>query len=90
MGDERQEKAKRKCMGIEPVSVSDLQAKGLQHSPNPLGPFSGPLQDENGSFPPDLKAVISAWPGLSEADRQAVLAIVREATGRLLAVCQPE
>lgn len=30
-------------------------------------------------FPPDLRGVIEAWPTLSEADRNAMMAIVKQA-----------
>lgn len=57
----------------------------LRKPPVSFGTETGTLQDENGSFPPDLRAVIEAWPDLPDGDRQAVLAIVKEATRAALA-----
>ncbi len=72
-------------MGIEPDSTSALPDNDLRESPISFGTENGTLQDENGQFPPDLQAVISAWPTLSDDDRMAVSAIVEEATRATLA-----
>ncbi len=47
------------------------------------GTESGTVQDENSSLPPDLAMIISSWPHLTEDDRKAVLAIIREAAAKV-------
>ena len=44
----------------------------------PAGASSG---DDSALFPPDLAAVVAAWPGLPPAARQSILGIVRQAAG---------
>jgi hypothetical protein len=68
--------------GFDSISVTTSQASDLRQSrqsPNSSGTESGTVGDETGTFPPDLRVVVIAWPRLTEADRKAVLAIVREA-----------
>ena len=65
------------------MTGSALPANNLRQSPNQFGTETGTVQDEIGSFPPDLSTVVSAWPALSEGDRKAMLAIIREAAARV-------
>ncbi len=65
--------------GLEPASTSALPGKELRQSLGSFGTDSGTLQDETGTFSPDLAVVVSAWPHLSDADRKAIIQIVRRA-----------
>ncbi len=42
------------------------------------GAKSGAVDARSGAIDPGLAAVVEAWPGLPEAARQAILAIVRQ------------
>ena len=65
--------------GLEPDHVSDCETNNLQHSPDSFGTDSGTRADKTTVFVSDLQTVIEAWPSLSEADRDAMLLIVRQA-----------
>jgi hypothetical protein len=43
------------------------------------GTQDGTPDAHSGDFPPDLAAVIKAWPGLPEASRRRIVAVVQEA-----------
>ena len=62
--------------GLEPGHVTTLSDNDLQYTPDPRAPKSGASGARNGDFDPNLQAVIDAWPDLSEAARERILAIV--------------
>ena len=63
--------------GLEPTGVSAFQDKGLRNRPNPSGAESGAVSADSTFQTPDLQAVTRAWPGLSEAVRTRILAMIR-------------
>ena len=65
--------------GLEPESGSGLLSNDLRQSPNQFGTETGTVGGETGTVDPDLRAVVTAWPGLAESAREAVLRIVAEA-----------
>lgn len=68
--------------GFEAIGATSLLANELHKSLNSVDVKSGALGGKNGTLPPDLQLVVSAWPALSEGDRQNLLALVREATAK--------
>ena len=68
-------------MGFEQNDVTTSPPSHLQQSLIPFGTETGTLQDEIGTFPPDLAAVVEAWPSLPEETRTDILAMVRAAAG---------
>jgi hypothetical protein len=65
--------------GLEQNDITGSQKSNLRQSADSFGTESGTLQDETGTFPPDLAVVVEAWPDLPDAVREAVLRIVAEA-----------
>ena len=65
--------------GLEPNHVTGCGDNQLRQSPTRFGTDSGTREDETAVFVSDLQTVIDAWPSLSEADRDAMLLIVRQA-----------
>ena len=51
--------------------------KDLGNSGIPFGTFSGTVGDENGTLPPDLREVVSAWPALRAETRAAIMAMIQ-------------
>ena len=66
---------------MPPVGLEQVASfQGKTAFSEKVGTDSGTLQDETGTFPPDLVMVAHSWPHLSEDDRRRILAIVREAS----------
>jgi hypothetical protein len=65
--------------GLEPLSATSRHDSNLRRSADSFGTESGTVGGENGTVAPDLAVVVEAWPALSEADRAAMLLIVRQA-----------
>jgi len=78
-------KSKAEVHGNRSDQRNQPTSNELGRSPFPFGTESGTVQDETGTFRPHLMKAVSALMELSEADRQAVLAIVRKAAGATLA-----
>jgi hypothetical protein len=64
---------------FELVDVIDNEISTLQQVPNESGAESGALGAQFGDFPPELVEVVSAWPNLSKAVREEIVAMVQEA-----------
>lgn len=65
--------------GPEPADVSAFQNKGLRNRPDAGGAVSGAVSADSTPEAPDLQAVIAAWPGLPEAVRARIVAMVQTA-----------
>jgi hypothetical protein len=46
-----------------------------------MGADAGAVETKIGRFPPDLQALIDAWPALPEARKAGILAMVKAAAG---------
>ena len=68
--------------GLEQNDITGSLKGKLRQSADSFGTESGTLQDETGTFPPDLAVVVQAWPDLPEPAQEAVLRIVAEARRR--------
>jgi len=67
--------------GFDSIDATGMHTNALRQSRVSFGTETGTLQDENGTFSPDLQAVIQHWPALSEESKTEILAIIRTAHG---------
>lgn len=67
--------------GLEPVDVNTCKQKNLRNSPIESAAESGAVESQKHEIDPDLAKIIVAWPGLPEAAKKYILAIIREADG---------
>ena len=63
--------------GLEPPTVTKRNSNELRDAEDPRGAESGAVDTETAPIDPDLAAVIDAWPGLPEAAKAGIVAIVR-------------
>ena len=69
------------CKGLHPVPPRGVEqianSSGNQGVALPSGAESGAVGGDSAPIDPDLAAVVAAWPGLPEAVRRKVVALVR-------------
>jgi hypothetical protein len=67
--------------GLEQGDVSDASDKQLQNVSESGGAVSGAVSAKTVQLDADLACVVDAWPGLSDAVKQAILSMVEAAGG---------
>jgi len=65
--------------GFELVSATPCDDRDLGKSPDPRAAKSGAVDAREAPVDPDLALIIEAWPGLPEAVRAKIVAMVSEA-----------
>ena len=65
--------------GLEPSDVTSSENKDLRQTPKQRAAKSAAVGDDLPPIDPELASVIEAWPTLSPAIREAVLAMLRAA-----------
>jgi len=65
--------------GLEPEIVTNCQINNLQKLENPGAAESGAVGAQNTEIDPELAKIVAAWPGLPDAIRAGIVAMVAAA-----------